>query len=278
MTWRAGAAILEPMAGDAAENKARFERTVAECVVRFVPEVSLCAMRDAPDADLLHRDGHHVGLEIVSAIHQEYLDTDVRIRAAIDELRRQLGQRGVRVFLSARFDIAEVDAQTSLAARKAWQRDVLARVAALVQSIDRGCAEESALRKLGITLIVHLEWSPSTSLTVMPGRRWFSRSGARPVDVCLAKKHEKLRQYRRENGDHFQAYWLAITGYGAGVTDHGFSMLLEGRYATDYDRVFLVEEAGGAFVNAQDVTPPSDHSQSEWSARPAQNMDKRDSR
>ena len=255
MTERSGEAMLEPMAGDAAENKARFEKAVTECVVRCVPEVSLCVMRDAPDADLLHQDGHHVGLEVVSAIHQEYLDTDVPIRAAIDELRRQLGQRGVRAFLSARFDIAEVDAQTSRAARKAWQRDVPARVATLVQSIDRGCAEESVLRKLGISLIVHLEWSPSTSLTVMPGRRWFGRSGASPVEVCLAKKHGKLRQYRRENGDHFQAYWLAITGFGAGVPDHGFSMLLERRYATDYDRVFLVEEGSGAFVNVQDVTP-----------------------
>lgn len=243
------------MARDAAENKARFERAVTECVVRSVPEVSLCAMRDAPDADLLHRDGHHVGLEVVSAVHQEYLDTDVRIHAAVDDLRRQLNQQGIRVFLSARFDIGEVDAQTCLAARKTWQRDVPARVATLVQSIDRGCAEESVLRKLGITLIVHLEWSPSTSLTVMPGRRWFSRSGARPVEVCLAKKHEKLRQYRRENGDHFQAYWLAITGFGAGVPDHGFSTLLEGGYLTDYDRVFLVEEGRGAFVSAVDVTP-----------------------
>lgn len=243
------------MAGDAAENKARFEKAVTECVVRSVPEVSLSAMRDAPDADLLHRDGYHVGLEIVSAVHQEYLDTDVRIRAATDELRSQLDRQGVRAFLNARFDIAEVDAQTSLAARKAWQRDVPARVAKLVQSIDRGCADESLLRKLGITLIVHLEWSPSTSLTVMPGRRWFNRAGARPVDDCLAKKHEKLRQYRRDNGDYFHAYWLAITGFGAGVPDHGFSMLLEGRYTTDYDRIFLIEEGRGAFVNAQDVTP-----------------------
>ena len=60
-------AILEPMAGDAAENEARFEKAVTECVVRSVPEVSLCAMRDAPDADLLHRDGHHVGLEEASS-------------------------------------------------------------------------------------------------------------------------------------------------------------------------------------------------------------------
>ena len=48
--------MLEPMEGDAAENKARFEKAVTECVVRSVPEVSFCALRDAPDGYLRHRD------------------------------------------------------------------------------------------------------------------------------------------------------------------------------------------------------------------------------
>lgn len=153
--------------------------------------------------------------------------------------------------LLARFDLA----QTAAVAHKSWRRDVLPLVATLVQSLDRGCVDQPALQNLGITAIVHLEWSPSPSLTVLPGWRWFNSPGVRPVDACLAKKHEKLHQYRRENGDHFQAYWLAITGYGVGVPDHGFSMLREGRYVTEYNRVFLVQEGRGTFVSAQDVTP-----------------------
>jgi hypothetical protein len=78
-----------------------------------------------------------------------------------------------------------------------------------------------------------------------------------PAEAVLAKKDERLRHYRRKNGDHFKEYWLAIASLGPGtVEDGGFSMLLNRRFVSQFDRVFLIMRGlDGRFVQAKEVTP-----------------------
>jgi hypothetical protein len=75
--------------------------------------------------------------------------------------------------------------------------------------------------------------------------------------MVLAKKDQKLVEYRLENRGYFSEYWLAIVGIRPGtVEDGGFVRLLERDYATDYDRVFLIIGDGHRMATeGRDVTP-----------------------
>ena len=53
-------------------------------------------MDDAPDADLLHRDGFHVGMEIVRTVDQRYPETKKRLIAATESFHQELEAAGVK--------------------------------------------------------------------------------------------------------------------------------------------------------------------------------------
>jgi len=234
---------------------AGFERAVVDCVVRSVPDVSLDQMRESPDADLLHKHGYHVGLEIVRSVDQMWLDTNGRLQAATREIQQYMAEQQLRVSIDIYFDLDEMDPERCPSPDRAWHRATPAKIAALVRTSADGRVDTGALKARGIMRIARIEWSQAPNLFV--GCGWYSRRGATLVGTCLERKHERLRYYRTTNGDHFREYWLAIAGFGPGtLEDGGFSMLLSRKYETDYDRVFLIEDgSGGAFVKAHDVTP-----------------------
>jgi hypothetical protein len=121
-----------------------------------------------------------------------------------------------------------------------------------------GELDQDGLQKAGVQRISWLSWQPSQT----PGAGWgYSKRterGRTLVDLCLAKKHQKLAKYKANGKPGFKSFWLAIDGLGAGtVEDGGFSMLLDRDFGTAYDRVFLMIRGSGVeFSEARDVTPP----------------------
>jgi hypothetical protein len=205
---------------------AQFERAVVDCVVRSVGDVSLDQMRESPDADLLDKSGHHVGLEIVRPADHKGVDASKRIQAATKEVRQQLDDQEVLVTLHVVFDLADMGAGAE-SVHRTWRREIPVKIANFVRSHPDGRFDEKTLKANGITRIASVEWKRASKAFVGYGWRSFTRRGATLVDICLAKKHERLHYYRTLNGNHFREYWLAIAGYGAGtLEDGGFSMLL----------------------------------------------------
>ncbi len=233
-----------------------FNRLIGDCVVKSVDGIFLVDWeRDSPDADLLHHDGFHIGLEVVRPIDQQYLDAQRGFKAAIEQVRQELAAQNVCGHVSLSFELREMRLET--AAHRAWLREVPARIVKLVSARGPGTIEKALLQANGITRLASIEWNPDTETSVGWGWRTITKRGATLVEICLAKKHERLAYYRDQNGEHFREYWLALVGWGPGtVEDGGFSMLLSGNYETAYDRVFLIPyDSKGAYVAARDVTP-----------------------
>ena len=228
------------------------EEAAVECVVRSVGSVSLVAMREAPDADLLHELGFHVGVEVVQTIDQSYLDAKRRLDEAIVSVRAALESRGIRGHIDVYFDLNEI-----LSTPRSQRRRVPGEIATFLEKHPGSSFEAEELKADGVQCVARVERLAAPNTVVSLGWRSRSLTGSLAA-ICLQKKDERLRYYRSANGEHFGEYWLAIASLGPGtVEDGGFLMLLDRNFATDFDRVFLlIRGSNGAFVEARDVTPP----------------------
>lgn len=233
------------------------ECAAAACVANSVPGYRVAAMPDAPDADLEHDDGHHVGLEIVSVNEQRYLETRDRVEHASATVEKVLKDRAVRTFVTIYFDLdAMVEAERST--YRAWLRSLPEQILAHISSAPRGATRRPSLDAVGIERVAALEWEPSEVGGVGRGASWGLPPGETVVGNLLAKKHKRLRTYRAARAGEFREQWLAFASLGPGsLEDGGFEMLRARTYTTEFDRVFLIyRDSGGRFVSAEDVTPP----------------------
>lgn len=239
------------------QEKEEFEKSVAECVVATLPEVTLYKMDDAPDADLLHRDGFHVGMEIVRTMDQRYPETKKRLIAATESIRQELERRGVTGSFTIYFDLEEMSPRVDVAARRAWDRDAPGQIAEFFASRGDGPVEDVELQRHGISRIARIERRPSDK--AIAGYGWRASASLRGTlaDIALASKHCKLAKYRERNGERFHQYWLAIASIGPGTLDDGgFMKLLDRNFRTDFDRVLLIQHgSNGRPVKALDVSP-----------------------
>lgn len=235
-------------------TKFEHEKEAAEAVVTSFPEVSLHEMRDAPDVDLLHRDGFHVGLEIVRTADERELSLRRRLLATTELIKRELARHGVQGVFWLYYDIQEM---SDHADKKVWDRTVPKNLAYLLKERGAGNVESAVLVAHGITCIARIEAKEARGISVGCGWRTITAQGNTLAEIALARKHQKLARYRLKNGDRFRQYWLGIASIGPGtVEDGGFSMLLDRRYRTDYDRILLlIHASNGHLVGAQDVTP-----------------------
>jgi hypothetical protein len=227
-----------------------YEQAAVECVIRSANGVSLHEMREAPDADLLRADGAHVGVEVVRTIDQRYLDAAKRLDATTDAIRRELEARKMCGHFFVYLDVVKV-----ASARSAQLRALPKRVADFLEANAGTYYETEQLGPLGDDCVAAIERRDAPKTFVYPARR-LTRDAPLAATV-LAKKHEKLRDYRSKNGDYFQEYWLAIASLGPGtIEDGGFTALLSRGFTTEFDRVFLVmHDPGGRLVAANEVTP-----------------------
>lgn len=239
---------------DRMRTKYDYEKEVAEAVVASFAEVSLHRMRDAPDVDLHHCDGYHVGMEIVRLIDERELSLAKRLCAARDLIRDALLARSVQGCFCVIFDIQEMYGQSD---KRSWDRVVPSNLAAVIKARGAVQLDRSQLVAAGITGIALVEADAAAKTSVSHGWRVTTKPGHTLAEIQLASKHQKLARYRVENGERFAQYWLAIASFGLGVgEDGGYSQLLARDFATDYDRVLLVNHgANGRMVGAQDVTP-----------------------
>lgn len=230
------------------------EKEVAEAVIASFPEVSLHEMRDAPDVDLLHRDGYHVGMEIVRLADERELSLKKRLQGATDLIQRELLAQGIQGVFWVYFDLQEMFEQDD---KRAWDRSVPGKLANLLNARGAVSVDNTELAAAGVTCIANVEANAAPRTFVGCGWRATTEAGNSLAEIQLARKHQKLARYRATNGDRFQQYWLAIASIGPGtVEDGGYSLLLASQFKTDYDRVLLVNHAAnGRMVSAQDVTP-----------------------
>jgi hypothetical protein len=233
-----------------ADPRRAFERAAVECVARSAGSVALCAMREAPDADLLHEQGFHLGLEVVRTVDQSYLDAKRRMEETTKAVQAELETRGVHGHIYVYFDVNEI-----LSTPPNQRRRVPKQIAAFERHPGANF-ETPEVKAGGVDCVAQIERTPAPMTVVSLGWRSQSLNGSLAA-ICLQKKDERLRHYRSANGDHFKEYWLAIASLGPGtVEDGGFEMLLKRDFATDFDRVFLIMRGiDGRFVVAQDVTP-----------------------
>jgi len=235
-------------------TKQDHEKEAAEAVVSSFPEVCLHQMRDAPDADLLHQDGFHVGLEIVRTADERELSLRKRLLAVSDLIQREFVAEAVQGVFRVYYDIQDMFDQVD---KRAWDRTVPKSLAILFKARGAVSVESAELVASGITCIAQIEVEEAPRTFVGCGWRTTTEEGNTLAEIALASKDQKLARYRVKNGDHFSQYWLAIASLGPGtVEDGGFSMLLDRSFQTDYDRVLLINHASnGRLVSAQDVTP-----------------------
>jgi hypothetical protein len=220
-------------------------------VARSAGGVSLHSMREAPDADLVHEQGFHVGVEVVQTVDQSYLDAKGRMEETTKSVQAELESRGICGHIHVYFDVNEI-----LSTPPAQRRRVPKRVAAFLERHPGANFEAPELKDDGVQCVARIERTEAPKTMVYRGWRSRSLNGSLAA-ICLQKKDERLRFYRSENGDYFKEYWLAIASLGPGtVEDGGFEMLLERDFVTDFDRVFLIMRGlNGGFAAAKDVTP-----------------------
>lgn len=233
------------------------EEAVAACVVDSLEEVSGYEMREAPDVDLQHVGGHHIGLEVTSTVDQAHYDTKRRLESAIREVQEELNTREAPLSLTVYFDREALRPRRDGRAHRIWLRLMTKELADLVlRGESSGTFEHEALRSHGIDRIARIEWRPSKKPQAVLGWRTRTRRGNSLVEKLLAKKHDRLKSYKA--GDHhFREFWLAIDGIAPGtIADGGYQMLLERSYSTSFDRVLLIRHGSqGRFQKALDVTP-----------------------
>ncbi|MDB4963962.1 MAG: hypothetical protein JWP01_3961 [Myxococcales bacterium] len=234
------------------------ERAAAACVAASVDGMSLHEMRESPDADLVHSDGYHVGLEIVRTEDPRPLHLRKRMESCSAALRAALQGAGITGVFQPYYDVATMSESMDRSTKRAWDREVPDRLTQLITTRGAINLDADTLAAHQISGIAWIEAKPAEHTFVGVGWQVSTRKGETLADIALESKHAKLTEYRRKNGDTFREYWLAISGLGAGVMeDGGFSLLRDRRYKTDFDRVFLLWfGAGIAYERAEDVTPP----------------------
>lgn len=213
----------------------------------------LVTMRESPDAELTSPRGESIGLEVVSVVDQAFLDSRRRLVETTEAIEQALIEGGLQSYVSIGFDL-QAFGIADYGSHKKWLNGLnLSRV---LNNEPSGRVEQDALQNAGIERIAWVSWRPSESPGVSWGYLRRTEPGMTLVDLCLAKKDEKLTKYK-ESEDRFDAYWLAIDSIGAGtVEDGGFAMLEQRSFVTAYDRVFLLERGKpGKFARARDVTP-----------------------
>ena len=225
-----------------------------ECVVKAVEGITLvCTKCEAPDADLLHPDGFHVGLEIVQTVDPRPLHLRGRLRAASDAIRAELVARGTTGVYRIYYDLDEMGENI-----KMWNRSIPTRLAQFFENRrSSGRVQTADLRAQQIFGIVHIDVEQADRTFVGVGWSIVTRQGETLADVTLASKNAKLAKYRQINGARFHQYWLAIASIGPGtVEDGGYSLLLSRSFQTDYDRVFLIwHGSNGRYERAEEITP-----------------------
>jgi hypothetical protein len=234
--------------------KEEHERQCAEAVVASISGVSLHEMRDAPDADLVHPDGFHVGLEIVRTQDERSATLRRRLPAVSKLIQGELQAAGVCGVFSIYYDLQQMFDDGD---KRAWDQTMPKRIADLFRRRGPSSADAADLVASQITCIASIECEPAAHTAVGTGWRTVTPKGETLADIVLARKNQKLATYRARNGDRFREYWLAIASLGAGtVEDGGFSMLLQRKFQTDYERVFLLmRNQAGRIVGANEVTP-----------------------
>jgi hypothetical protein len=233
------------------DPRRELERAAAEVVARSAGSYALHAMREAPDADLVHEQGFHVGVEVVRTVDQSYLDAKRWIEDTTKSVQEELERREIRGHMSLYFDVHAI-----LSTAPAQRRRVPEQIAAFLDGHSGSTFETAELTAHGVQCVARIERMPALETVIQQGWRSRSLHGSL-AETCLRKKDERLRHYRRENGEYFKEYWLAIASLGPGTAeDGGFEMLLRRDFVTDFDRVFLIlRGSNGSFVGAQDVTP-----------------------
>jgi len=233
------------------DQRRALEQAAVECVARSAGLVALHTMREAPDADLLHERGFHVGVEVVRTVDQSYLDAKRRMEETTASAQAELESRGICGHIHVYFDINEI-----LSTPPAQRRRVPEQIAAFLEGHQGANFETPELKADGVRCVARIERTAAPTTVVHRGWRSQALNGSLAA-ICLQKKDERLRHYRSENGEYFKEYWLAIASLGPGtVEDGGFEMLLGRAFVTDFDRVFLIMRGfDGRFAEAKDVTP-----------------------
>jgi hypothetical protein len=227
------------------------ERAVAEKVAHDTA-CHLVRMRESPDAELRSPCGMRIGLEVISVVDEEILRSNRRMLETTSAIEATLHATGLPIFVEIGFNLQSFGVARNSRSHRKWLKSL--ELVTLFASQPNGHLEEAELEKAGIQRLAWLSWRPSQTPGVGWGYSKRTKAGRTLVDLCLAKKHQKLADYK---GDGFDSFWLAIDGLGAGmVEDGGFTMLCERNYETSYDRVFLmVRGAGVELAEARDVTP-----------------------
>ena len=230
------------------------EKAAAEAVVSSFSEVSLHAMRDRPDVDLLHRDGFHIGMELVRTVDERERSLHARFVETCTLIKCELEAQSIQGAFWIYYDVQEMFNDAN---KRAWKRSVPKKIANFFKARGPGNVEAAELVGSGITCIASIEVKEAVQTFVGCGWRTVTERGDTLAETVLARKNQKLASYRSEHGDRFRQYWLAIASLGPGtVEDGGFSLLLGRRFHTDYDRVLLVNHgSNGRLTGAQDVTP-----------------------
>jgi hypothetical protein len=250
--------VCHPRCVDRRQWEREKERAAAVCVADSVEGMSLHNMREAPDADLIHHDGYHVGLEIVRTEDPRPLHLRKRLESCSAMLREAFVEAGITGVFTPYYDIAAMMDNLDRPKKRAWDREVPARLARLVTERGVVALDTKVLAEHAVFGIAAIESEVAADRTfVGVGWRTSTKPGETLADISLALKHSKLGAYRQNNGSAFREYWLAISGLGPGVMEDGsFSLLRNRCYKTDFDRVFLLWFGPrNGYARAEDITP-----------------------
>jgi hypothetical protein len=119
---------------DAREIQREKERLAASCVVAAADGYSLHdnSMREAPDVDLVHADGHHVGLEVVRTQDERPLSLRRRMYACSEAIKEAFVAAGITGSFTPYYDLIDLGANMERGAKRAWDRTVPQRLVHLV--------------------------------------------------------------------------------------------------------------------------------------------------
>lgn len=231
-----------------------FERLVAEAVGKHVNATSV-KMDDRPDATLVV-DGQSFGVEVVSTVENGWVKAKILMEELRPKIEAELQNRGLYYLVEYEIEVPEhfpYEEQLSGRDRKKWAAALPAKLAELAA---QGPADfnRAQLEERGITKLVQAHVRPRVRALALPGYWWSSAPPATLAEALLRSKEGKLPGYRAAIPDA-SGFWLAIAPFGPGTPENGFGWLMDGEYATTFDRVFLVNPNDGGQV--WDVTPAS---------------------
>lgn len=230
-----------------------FEERVANLVAEAVSEIVAVCMRDRPDADLTHKGGHHIGLEVVRTADQQAAFAEKRMIEARNHFEEALRAARITGSFLVSFDLLDVGEGNSREHRQ-WMHGTAKLLVERLRTASEERLEKAELEARGITRIAYVDTKPKEVLSVGRGYVQRHQPGQSIAEQVLRKKDERLRGYRQLNGDHFKEYWLVIASIGPGtVEDGGYTLLLDRNFPTSYDRVFLIYR--GSPPRAVEITP-----------------------